>query len=70
MATIAPQEILKAWKQADMPMEMTLGHVVQNLVILREDIDRLLVHTKLPPNPKSKQKLPKSGEPPKPKQPS
>jgi len=70
MAAMPPHDLLKAWKQDTMPVEMTLGHVVQNLVILREDIDRLLAHTRMPPNPKGNRKPSKPDETPDPEQPS
>jgi hypothetical protein len=62
MATVTPKELLTAWKLEQMPLEMTMGHVVQNLVILRDEIDRLIAHTQLPPNPKGKAKPSKSDE--------
>ncbi len=49
MSTVTPQELLKAWKLEQMTVEMTMGHVVQNLVILRDEIDRLIAYLRLPP---------------------
>lgn len=70
MATMLPSELLKLWTREQIPAEMTLGHVVQNLVKLHEeievhtsilrklraDVDRLLAHTKLPPIAQGKAK--------------
>lgn len=70
MAAISPQELLKAWKLETVTSDMALGHIVQNLVILREDIDRLIAHTNLPPRTTGKAKLGKLDEPSDPKQPS
>lgn len=49
MATVTPKQLLNAWKQEQMPLEMTMGHVLQNLVTLREEIERLITHLRLPP---------------------
>jgi len=56
---------------------MAVGHILQNLVKLqtilvdlRADIDRLIAHTRLPPNAKSKAKPSKPDETPDPEQPS
>jgi len=59
MGALTPTELLTAWKQDEVTVEMTLGHLVQNLVKqqtaiaaltpllgkLRADVDRLLVLT-------------------------
>lgn len=68
MAMLPPDELLKLWKLDEMPVEMTLGHVVQNLVRLREDVDRLIAHTRLPPLVKGKLKSPRPDETSSPKQ--
>jgi len=69
VSTVTPQELLLAWKREEMPVEMTLGHVVQNLVKLhtafvdlRADVDRLIAHTGLPPNTKGRHKPSKLDE--------
>jgi hypothetical protein len=59
MGTIAPDELLDLWKLEKMPLEMAMGHVLQNLVNLnalieatdttlyklRADVDDLVVQT-------------------------
>ncbi len=84
MATLPPDELLKQWKLEQLPLEMSMGQVLQHLVKLysdlaaqhttqanlRADIDRLIAHTSLPPNPKGKPKLSKPDETPDPEQPS
>jgi hypothetical protein len=59
MGTIAPEELLDLWKLEKMPLEMAMGHVLQNLVNLnalieatdtafyklRADVDDLVAHT-------------------------
>ena len=76
MSTVTPQELLKAWKREEMTVEMTLGHVVQNLVKLhtafvdlRTDVDCLITHTGLPPSTKGRPKPSKLDEMPDPEQP-
>jgi hypothetical protein len=32
MSTVTPEELLKQWKLEQMPLEMAMGHVLQNLV--------------------------------------
>jgi len=77
MSTVTPTELLKLWKLENMQPEMAVGHILQNLVKLqtilvdlRADIDRLIAHTRLPPNAKSKAKPSKPDETPDPEQPS
>ena len=70
MATVTPTELLKAWKREEMPSDMAIGHVLQNLVILRADIDRLIRHIGLSRVDEGKRKLTKSDEPLDPEQPS
>lgn len=76
MATLTPNELLRQWKLEQLPMEMSIGHILQNLVVqqtnhesfqqsllkLRMDVDRLLAYTKLPPNVKGKPKPSKPDE--------
>jgi len=78
MSTVTPQALLKAWKLEQVTVEMSIGHILQNLVAqqttqasfqqtllnLRTDVDRLLAHTQLPPNLKGKPKPSKSDEMP------
>ncbi|NIP25669.1 MAG: hypothetical protein GWO38_18085 [Phycisphaerae bacterium] len=70
MGTIPPQELLKQWRLEKMSVDMTTGHILQNLVKLqraidainitlynlRADVDSLIAHTKMKPNPKGKKK--------------
>lgn len=70
MSTLSPSALLKAWAVDNMPPEMAIGHVLQNLVKLasmlethtvmlhnlRADVDRLIAQVGLPPDPKSKHK--------------
>lgn len=58
-----------------MTAEMAMGHILQNLVKmqramdatnitlyhLRADVDSLIAHTKMKPNPRGKKKPPKKG---------
>ena len=39
MATHSPQELLKLWKQQELPVEMTTGHILQNLVTMQDALD-------------------------------
>jgi len=39
MATLPPNELLSLWKLEQMPIEMSIGHVLQNLVKLHSDLD-------------------------------
>ena len=75
MGTISPQEILKQWKLEELTVEMVTGHILQNLIKtqtaidainitlynLRADVDSLIAHTGMKPNPKGKKKPPKKG---------
>ena len=84
MATLPPDELLKLWKLEQLPLEMSMGHVLQNLANLRAavatqyaaltslrmDVDRLIAHTGLPPSTKGKPKMPKPDETIDPGQPS
>lgn len=70
MSTVTPQALLKAWKLEQVTVEMSIGHILQNLAAqqttqaslqqtllkLRTDVDRLLAHTQLPPNVQGKPK--------------
>jgi len=71
MGTITPEELLKLWKLEKMPVEMAIGHILQNLVNmrttiestdttlykLRADVDGLIAHTGTRPRSTSRQKL-------------
>jgi len=73
MGTIRPQELLKQWELEKIPVQMATGHILQNLVKiqqaidainltlynLRADVDSLIAHTGIKPNPKGKKKPPK-----------
>ena len=39
MSTYSPQELLKLWKQQELPVEMTTGHILQNLVFMQDALD-------------------------------
>ena len=72
MSTITPAELLSLWKQEQIAVEMTTGHVLQNLVKqqtaiesltallgkLRADVDKIIVLTSANANPPSKQNKP------------
>ena len=73
MGTMTPQKLLQQWKLENMTVEMTTGHILQNLVKiqtaidainitlykLRADVDSLITHTRM--KPKGKKKPPKKG---------
>jgi len=73
MSALTPAEILTLWKQEQVTVEMTIGHMVQNLVKqqttiealilalgrLRADLDRLSAPT-VKPKPDVKDKKPAS----------
>ena len=75
MGTLTPQELLKQWRLDKMTVDMAIGHILQNLVNmqraydarnltiynLRADVDSLIAHMGLKPNPKGKKKPPKKG---------
>jgi len=75
MSTVTPEELLKQWKLESIPLEMAMGHVLQNLVKqqtaqealnlallnLCADVDRLIAHTGLTPNAGSRSKPSKAG---------
>jgi len=68
VGTMPPAELLKLWTLNEIPVETTLGHVLQNLVKLhsdlkvhnltlyqlRADVDRLIAHTVLQPTSNAK----------------
>jgi hypothetical protein len=70
MSTVTPEDLFKQWKLENIPLEMAMGHVLQNLVkqqtaqetlnqaiyTLRADVDRLIAHTGLTPPAPSKRK--------------
>ena len=39
MATYSPQDLLKLWKQQEIPLEMTTGHILQNLAAIQETLE-------------------------------
>jgi hypothetical protein len=41
MSTMPPDELLKLWTLEKMPLEMTMGHVLQNLVKVQASLDAL-----------------------------
>ncbi|NIT62020.1 MAG: hypothetical protein GWN00_39250 [Aliifodinibius sp.] len=75
MDTMTPQELLRQWRLEKMTPEMAMGHLLQNLVKiqramdatnitlynLRADVDSLIAHTQMKPNPRGKKKPPKKG---------
>ncbi len=75
MGTMPPQELIKKWEREEITVEMAIGHILQHLakiqtVIdainitlynLRADVDSLIAHTGMIPNPKGKKKPPKKG---------
>jgi len=74
MSTVTPEELFKQWKLESIPLEMAMGHVLQNLIKqqtaqealnkallnLRADIDRLIAHTGLTPTAEGRHKSPKA----------
>ena len=70
MSTMPPDELLKLWTLEKLPLEMAMGHVLQNLVKiqaslealrtssrkLQGNVDGLLAHTgvKIPANKRPK----------------
>jgi len=75
MGTITPTELLKQWELEKITVEMAIGHILQNLVKmqktynarnitlynLRADVDSLIAHTQMKPNPRGKRKPPNKG---------
>jgi len=75
MGTVTPEELLQLWKLEKMPVEMAIGHIVQNLVKihtaiemldtslyqLRADVDGLIAHTGMLPRSQGKNKPRKRG---------
>jgi site-specific recombinase len=75
MGTMAPDELLNLWKLEKLPVEMAVGHILQNLVKIRTDIDAtdtslyklqadvddLVAHTGIETRSKDKKKPRKSG---------
>lgn len=59
MATYSPEDLLKLWKQQELPMEMTTGHILQNLVVIQDELNAVkreltqLRAIKSPPAPSS-----------------
>jgi len=45
MSTITPQELLNKWKLEQIPVEMAMGHVLQNLVQQQTAIESLFLAT-------------------------
>lgn len=42
MSTITPVELLNLWKQEQIPVEMAIGHILQNLVKQQSALEALL----------------------------
>ena len=75
MGTMPPQKLIKKWELEDLTPEMAIGQILQHLVKilttlqainitlynLRADVDSLIAHTGMTPNPKGKKKPPKKG---------
>ncbi len=71
MSTMTPTELLSLWKQEQMTIEMSIGHILQNLVKqqialesllatqrkLRADMNNLLITIDAKPDVASKTKL-------------
>jgi hypothetical protein len=74
MSTMPPDELLKLWKLEKLPLEMAMGHVLQNLAKmqatietletsfykLRSDVDGLIAHTGMQVPSKGKKRRKKS----------
>jgi len=43
MSTLTPTELLNLWKQEQMTIEMSIGHILQNLVKQQIALEALLV---------------------------
>jgi len=70
MGTMPPQELMRQWRLEKISVEMATGHILQNLTKiqtaidainiilynLHADVDSLIAHTGMKPNPKSKKK--------------
>ena len=75
MGTMLPQELLKRWEREELTVEMAMGHSLQNLTQIqtaidalnislynvRADVDSLIAHTGMEPNPKGKKTPPQKG---------
>ncbi len=75
MGAMIPIELLRLWELEKISLEMAMGHLLQNLVKqqqaieaanisrynLRADVDSLIAHTGMKPNPKGKKKPSKRG---------
>lgn len=75
MGTVKPDELLRLWSLGKATAEMVIGHLIQNLVKqqtaiqninltlynLRADVDSLIAHTGMKPNPKGRKKPPQKG---------
>jgi hypothetical protein len=75
MATVTPNELLRLWTREKITIDMAIGHILQNLVDmqraydarnltlyhLRADVDSLIAHTGMKPDPKGKKKPPQKG---------
>ena len=73
MSTMPPDELLKLWKLEKLPLEMAMGHVLQNLVrmqttieshdaslyTLRGHVDGLMAHTGMEPRSRGKRQATK-----------
>ncbi len=75
MGTMPPQELIKKWEREEITVKMAIGHILQHLAKiqttidavnitlynLRADVDSLIAHTGMMPNPKGTKKPPKNG---------
>lgn len=39
MGTVSPDELVRLWRQEELPVEMAVGHILQNLVHLERALD-------------------------------
>jgi hypothetical protein len=39
MGTVSPDELVRLWRQEELPVEMAVGHLLQNLVHLERALD-------------------------------
>jgi hypothetical protein len=70
MGTMPPQKLTKKWEREEITVEMAVGQILQHLVKilttlktinitlynLRADVDSLIAHTGMTPNPKGEKR--------------
>lgn len=75
MGTLSPKDLLREWTLEKLTTEMATGHTLQSLVKiqqaidaiqitlrkLRADVNSLIAHTGMTPNPKGKKKSGQKG---------